>query len=82
MKELLDRLTAAEKETERLETLTDADPENESLDSQWDAAYKVEYNLYMAASHKIVEMTAGKIDFNTAKAMVKTKRAELENLFA
>lgn len=82
MKELLIKLTAAEKETERLEALVDAHLENEELDSQWDAAYKVEFDLYIEAAKQIVTITSGKIDFDTAKAMVKTRRTELKVLFA
>lgn len=82
MKELLKRLAIAEKEANEADQAYEADPENIEKEEAFDRAYEAEYNLYMKAANEIVKITSGKIDFETAKAMIKTKRKELETLFA
>ena len=82
MKELLKRLAIAEKAADEADQAYEADPENIEKEEAFDRAYEEEYNLYMKAANEIVKITSGKIDFETAKAMIKTKREELEKLFA
>lgn len=82
MKELLKRLAIAEKAADEADQAYEADPENIEKEEAFDRAYEVEYNLYMKAANEIVKITSGQIDFETAKAMIKTKRKELEKLFA
>ncbi len=82
MKELLKRLAIAEKAADEADQAYNADPENIEKEEAFDRAYKVEFDLYMKAAKEIVKITSGKIDFETAKAMIKTKRKELEKLFA
>ena len=82
MKELLKRLAIAEKEADEADQAYNADPENIEKEEAFDRAYKVEFDLYMKAAKEIVKITSEKIDFETAKAMIKTKRKELEKLFA
>ena len=40
MKELLEKINAAELEANRIDKLWEADPDNAELEAQWDAAYK------------------------------------------
>lgn len=82
MKELLKRLAIAEKAADEADQAYEADPENTEKEEAFDQAYKAEYDLYMKAAYEIVKITSGQIDFETAKAMIKTKRKELEKLFA
>lgn len=82
MKELLKRLAIAEKAAYEADQAYEADPENIEKEEAFDQAYKVEFDLYMKTAKEIVKITSGKIDFETAKAMIKTKRKELEKLFA
>lgn len=81
MKELLKSLAIAEKAANKADQAYNADPENTEKEEAFDRAYEAEFNLYMAAANELVKITSGKIDFNTAKAMIKTKRKELERLF-
>ena len=82
MKELLKRLAVAEERANKADEAYNADPENPEAEAAFDEAYEEEFKLYMEAAEEIVKMTAGKINFETAKAMIKTKRSELEALFA
>lgn len=82
MKELLKRLAAAEERANEADEAYNADPENAEAEAAFDKAYEEEFKLYMEAAEGIVKMTDGKINFETAKAMIKTKRSELEALFA
>lgn len=69
------RASEAEKEYE-------ADPMNEQKEQEFDKWYKLEFNQYIKFANEIVEYTANKIDFNTAKKMIQKKRFELFALFA
>ena len=82
MKELLKRLAAAEKAADEADRAYSEAPESAEAEAAFDKAYDEEFKLYMKAAEGIVKMTNGKIDFETAKAMIKTKRSELEALFA
>ena len=70
-KRLLDKKDIAER-------LYDADPENAEAEKAFDESYKAFWNAYMAAVNCIVEVTAGKIDFNRAKYLVTIKLDEMK----
>ncbi len=70
-KRLLDKNDIAER-------LYDADPENAKAEKAFDESYKAFWNAYMAAVNCIVEVTAGKIDFNRAKYLVTIKLDEMK----
>lgn len=82
MKELLRKLAAAEERANKADEAYSADPENLEAEEAFDKAYEEEFKLYMEAAEGIVKISEGKINFETAKAMIKTKRSELEALFA
>lgn len=81
MKELLEKLSAAELEANRLDGLLDADPDNAELEAQWDAAYKAEGAVFAKVVSELVKITSGQIDRSTAASMLRNKRAEIEKLF-
>lgn len=81
MKELLEKLSAAELEANRLDGLWDADPDNAELEAQWDAAYKAEGAVFAKVVSELVKITSGQIDRSTAASMLRNKRAEIEKLF-
>lgn len=81
MKELLEKLNAAELEANRIDELWVADPDNAELEAQWDAAYKTEGAVFANVVCEIVKITSGQIDRSTAASMLRNKRAELEKLF-
>ena len=80
MKDLIKRYEEALRESEELDTMIENDPENEELENLFDKAYEKEYNLYIELTNEIVKVTSGKIDTDTAKAMIKTRFADLKNL--
>lgn len=85
MKILLEKLQELERLEEvanRIEEDYDREPENAEFEKAFDAAYKEEFNAYVSAAKYIEYITAGRIDFLTAKAMIKTKREELKQLLA
>lgn len=81
MKELLEKLSAAELEANRLDGLWDANPDNAELEAQWDAAYKAEGAVFAKVVSELVKITSGQIDRSTAASMLRNKRAEIEKLF-
>lgn len=82
MKELLKRLAAAEKAADEADRAYNEAPESKEAEEAFDKAYDEEFKLYIEAAEGIVKFTNGKINFETAKAMIATKRKELETLFA
>ncbi len=78
---LLEKLERAEAETRVAEIVWEDEPENELLESNFEAAYKIEYSLYVSLAGRIVAETAGQISFDTAKKMIKTQRTELKKIF-
>lgn len=82
MKELLEKLSAAELEANRLDGLWDTDPDNAELEAQWDAAYKAEGAVFAKVVSELVKITSGQIDRSTAASMLRNKRAEIEKLFS
>lgn len=81
MKELLEKLNAAELEANRIDELWEADPDNAELEAQWDAAYKTEDAAFAKVVSELVKITSGQIDRSTAASMLRRKRAEVEKLF-
>lgn len=85
MKILLEKLQELERLEEvanRIEEDYDREPENAEFEKAFDAAYKEEFNAYVSAAKYIEYITAGRIDFLTAKAMLQTKREELKQILA
>lgn len=80
MKTLLKKFIEAEKRTNRLEKQLESDPCNEELEQRYDKAYQEEFNAYIKLANQIVELTNGKITFDTAKKIIATKRAELMSI--
>lgn len=82
MKELLEKINAAELEANRIDKLWEADPDNAELEAQWDAAYKTEGATFAKVVSELVKITSGQIDRSTAASMLRSKRAEVEKLFS
>ncbi len=75
--EKLQRLERMEEIAKHAEADYEREPENTEAEELFDLAYQNEFNAYMDAANYIVSMTGGKIDFMTAKKLVKTNRNEL-----
>lgn len=82
MKELLKALKEAEMNANAADTAWEADPENEKLEKAFDEAYEKQHTAFVNLLNEIVKTTNGKIDKKTAAIMIRTKRAELENLIS
>ena len=82
MKELLEKLNAAELEANMIDGLWEADPDNAELEAQWDAAYKTEGAAFAKVVSENVKITSGQIYRSTAATMSRRKRAEVEKLFS
>ena len=80
MKELLERLKAAEEKADRADREYEKDPENEEKEKAFDLAYNEEYKAFEALTRAIVKATAGKIDTQTAAAMIRGRRQQLETI--
>lgn len=68
MKEIVKRLEAAVKESNKIDEAWELDPENTELEKAWDAAYKTEYGIRTELANAIVKFTK-QIDFETAFKM-------------
>lgn len=80
MKELLERLKEAEKKADAADREYENDPENEAKEKAFDLAYSEEYTAFEALARAIVNETAGKIDIQTAEAMIRGRRQQLETI--
>lgn len=84
MKEILKQLEAAEKETAKIEAKLESEIEegnfNEETEKAFDEAYKKEFELYITLAKEIVRNSKEKINFDTAKMLIKSKRTELRIL--
>lgn len=76
----LEGLKAAEEIANRAEARWEQEPENELLEKRFDRAYTVEFKCYMECVRLVQIISGGKIDFETAKKLVQTKRSELVKL--
>lgn len=85
MKELIKKLEIlknAEEIANRAEAKWEQEPENELLEKRFDRAYTVEFKRYMECVQLVQVISGGKIDFETAKKLVKAKRSELVKLLS
>lgn len=80
MKELLERLKAAEERANKADQAWEQEPESAEKENEFNEAYKEEYKAFEALAASIVKATAGKIDRKTAGNMIRMKRNELEAL--
>ena len=80
MKELLERLNAAEERANKADQAWEQEPESAEKENEFNEAYKEEYKAFEALAAGIVKVTAGKIDRKTAGNMIRMKRNELEAL--
>lgn len=53
------------------------EPENAEFEEIFDRAYKNEFKYYMQCVKLVQKISGGKIDFETAKKLVQSKREEL-----
>ena len=56
------------------------EPENAEYEARFDAAYANEFKYYIECVKLVQQISGGKIDFETAKKLVQTKRGELVKL--
>ena len=80
MKELLERLKAAEEKADRADREYENDPENEEKEKAFDLAYNEEYKAFEELAKAIAKATAGEINTQTAAAMIRGRRQQLENI--
>ena len=74
MKELLERLKAAEERANKADQAWEQEPESVEKENEFNEAYKEEYKAFEALAAGIVKVTAGN--------MIRMKRNELEALLA
>ena len=80
LKARLTKLEELEKIANHAEADYEAEPENAEYEATFDRAYKNEFNAYMDCVKLVQKISGGKIDFETAKKLVQTKRGELVKL--
>ena len=80
MKQLLEKLKEAERKADAADREYENDPENEEKEKAFDLAYNEEYKAFEALAGAIVKATAGKIDTQTAAAMIRGRRQQLETI--
>lgn len=73
----LENLKNAEQIASRAEARYEQNPESEQLEKRFDRAYKNEFKYYIECVKLVQKISGGKIDFETAKKLVQTKREEL-----
>lgn len=79
IKNQLIELSKLEEITNKAEKAMMEDPMNEAKERLFDKHYKREFDCYIKTSEMITVFTSGKIDMNTAKKLIMTKRSELIN---
>ncbi len=79
---MFEKLETLEKELEEIEAREDENPENEELEKMWDATYKKIFSLNEKIVSEIVNITSGKIDRKTARAMLTLYPEKLKRLFS
>lgn len=77
LKVKLEQLEMLEKISNHAEADYEAHPENEEFEATFDRAYKNEFSAYVECVKMVQKISGGKIDFMTAKKMVKTEREKL-----
>lgn len=85
MKILLEKLQKLERMEEianHAEADYEREPENAEFEETFDRAYKNEFDAYISLAKYIEYVTGGKIDFNTAKKIINTKRSELLSMLS
>ena len=82
LKAKLEKLEALEKISTHAEADYEAHPESAEFESTFDRAYKNEFNAYMECVKMVQKISGGKIDFMTAKKMVKAEREKLLEILA
>ena len=80
MKQLLEKLKEAERKADAADREYENDPENEEKEKAFDLAYSEEYTAFEEWARAIVKATAGKIDTQTAAAMIRGRRQQLETI--
>lgn len=90
MRDLLKKMRVMELEMERAEQRSEYWMKEEHLDIEKSNQYEAEadiiyeslYQLHSQAADKIVSITSGQIDKRVAMEMIRSKRAEVERIFA
>lgn len=90
MKELLNKMRILENEMKVAEQQSDYWMEETHFDiekadqyeAEADRIYKSLYQLHNQAADKIVRITSGRIDKRVAMEMIRSKRVEIERIFA
>lgn len=90
MRDLIRKMNAMEQEMEKAEQQSEYWTDEEHFDieksSQYEAEadriYKRLYQLHNQAADMIVSITSGQIDKKVAMEMIRSKRAEVERIFA
>lgn len=90
MKELLEKMSRMEQEMEELETHADYWMADEHFDEEKadeyerraDEIYERLYRLFDQAAENIVRITSGQIDKVMAMTMIRSRRSEVERIFA
>lgn len=80
IKELIKKYEIAVKESDKAMQEYENEPENEEKEKAFDAAYKKEVWAFTDLANNIRLITDFKIDFETAKIMIKTRLDDLKNL--
>ena len=82
LKTKLEKLEALEQISNHAEADYEANPENAECEATFDRAYKNEFNAYMECVKMVQKISGGKVDFMTAKKMVKVEREKLIEILA
>jgi hypothetical protein len=80
IKILFEKLKAAEEKADKAEFEYEKAPENEEKEKAFDLAYKEEFKAFEALIGAIVNATDGHIDTQTAAAMIRGRRQQLETI--
>lgn len=80
IKELFKKMVAAEIACDKAERAWDEDIMNDALEAEFDKCYQESFEATEAVVKEIEKLI--KVDSQTARAMIHSKRAELENLIS
>lgn len=82
MKELFIKLKEAEEKANKADAAYEANPYDEELERAFDEVYAEEYIAFSEMAAAISKYTEGQISEQLAATMLRSKREQLEKLFA
>lgn len=80
MKDLLRELEEAERIANEIDELWENNPDSEEIEREWLKAYKTKHEAFECLVSAVVEISNGRIDEKTARAIINGKREQFKKI--